>query len=318
MRSGPRFILGAAALATSALVACGLDVVGGLGPASSLGDAAVPTEPETQAPERLGDGGEAPTFDASLPGETVIDAGPVDSGPCGPALFEENFAQGLASWTHYGGVEQGVSGGNAYARLIEQGKRNRAAGLFWLPTVKATSFKASFTYYVSTPSSLSKGDGLTFTWLTSKGPQALGTNAVTGQGFGLPPGVAGHAVALDGWQNLLIGDPGAPSLSLIEIDPSRGNPGSYDWHIVKKGPYYEVDLYDAWRTIDVVVANGKASATFRFSANGPPTTLFADVDVDEDDDGVIALGFTAGTGGVDAMGFFVDTVRFELTNASCD
>ena len=32
---------------------------------------------------------------------------------------------------------------------------------------------------------------------------------------------------------------------------------------------------------------------------------------------LVALGFTASTGGADAMGFAIDTVSFELLDATC-
>jgi hypothetical protein len=85
---------------------------------------------------------------------------------------------------------------------------------------------------------------------------------------------------------------------------------------VKNGPYYRDDVYDAWRTIEITVADGKASAKFRYSATGNLYGLFDDVPVDTTAD-IVAIGFTASTGGADAMGFFVDTVSFELTGATC-
>ena len=269
-------------------------------------------------PARIGDGSERGPADAAPPEETPIDAAPVEAGPCGPSQLVDNFASGLGNWTHFGGVEQRLSqSNNAYARLIAEGAAGRAAGLFWTPTVKAKAFKARFAYYVSTPLRYwYMGDGLTFTWLTSTGSAALGTGAVTGQGLGLQPGIAGHAFALDGWKNTAIGDDDAPSFSFLDIDPTRGNPGSYSWHLAKNGPYYREDVYDAWRMIELTVQGGKATAMFRYAPNGNPYTLFEDVAVDTSAN-IVALGFTASTGGVDAMGFSVDTVSFELLDASC-
>lgn len=317
MRTRGWVLFGAGAV----LAACGLDVVGSAGsPEITTADAAtapgtLPAEPE---PERLGDGTETPAADAAPPDETPIDAGPIEAGPCGPPVLVDNFAQGLGKWTHYGGVEQRTTGNNAYARLIAEGVKSRAAGLFWLPNVNAKGFKASFAYFVSTPyRDWYMGDGLTFTWLTSTGAAPLGTGAVNGQGLGIQPGVTGHAFALDEWKNSSIGDLDGPSFSFVRIDPTRGNPGSYDWHLAKKGPYYKDQLYDAWRTIEITVENGKASAVFRFTPTGARNELFKDVPVDTSGN-IVALGFTASTGGADAMGFFVDTVSFELTNASCN
>ncbi|MBX3264976.1 MAG: hypothetical protein KIS78_26020 [Labilithrix sp.] len=319
MRSRAGWIV-AGCVVTGALMACGLDVVGSADVADAEDAAARPAEPEPEPIDDLGgdDAGSAPTFDAALPDETPIDAGPPDAGPCS-ASITENFAQGLGAWTQYGGVVRGVSGNNAYAQLIAPGVKNRAAGLFWVPPagVKATAFKASFSYYVATPyRDWYMGDGMTFTWLTSTGGNALGANAVTGAGLGLQPGVAGNAFALDGWQNSSIGDLSEPSFNLLAIDPARGNPGSYAWHLAKKGPYRKNDVYDAWRRIEIVVANGKATARFRFSSNGTATTLFDEITVASAD--VVALGFTAATGGADAMAFFVDTVSVELTDPTCD
>ena len=313
-------LVGAAAVVTGALMACGLDIVGSADTAEPDDSAPGPARPAPEPIDDLGDddGGAAPTFDAALPDETPIDGGPPDAGPCS-ASITENFAQGLGAWAQYGGVVRGVSGNNAYAQLIAPDAKSRAAGLFWVPPagVKATSFRASFSYYVATPYRYwYMGDGLTFTWLTSTGGSALGAGAVTGAGLGLQPGIAGSAFALDGWQNSSIGDLAEPSFSVLGIDPARGNPGSYAWHLAKKGPYRRSDVYDAWRRIEIVVANGKATARFRFSPNGTPTTLFEDVTVDTAN--LVALGFTAATGGADAMGFFVDTVSIELTDATCD
>ena len=309
--------------ACAAVVACGLEVVGNAVTVEATPEAGSsepvvdPVEDAAVQPERIGDGGEA-TLDAAPPEETPVDAGPIDAGPCGPTVLVDNFAQGLGKWTHYGGVEQRIQGNNAYARLIAEGVRTRAAGMFWLPTVKATAFKARFAYFArSSDRYWYMGDGITFTWLTSTGGVALGTNAVTGQGLGLQPGVAGHAFALDGWRNALIGDLDPPSFSFLDIDPARGNPGAYGWHLSKNGPYYRTDVYDAWRTIELTVANGRATAMFRFSPNGTLHRLVENVPVDTSAD-IVAMGFTASTGGADAMGFFVDTVSFELTNATCN
>jgi hypothetical protein len=297
----------------SLVVACGLDVVGSLASPSANVDGADAEPPALN----LGDGGES-AFDAAPPDETPIDAAPVDAGPCGATSIVENFASGLGSWTSYGGAAQGVTGNNGYARLIAKGDEERAAGLFWVPTVKATAFKARFNYYVSTPFEYwYMGDGLTFTWLTAKGSQVLGTGAINGQGLGLQPDAVGYAFALDGWKNSITNDLDAPSFALLEIDPARGEPGGYDWHVAKKGPYRRDDVYDSWRTIEVVVANGTASASFRFTPAGTATSLFADVPVDTSAT-LEAIGFTAATGGANAMGFFVDTVSFELTDAVCN
>ena len=305
-----------------AVVACGLDVVG----ISLPGDAVTATTDGDDAgapePERIGDGSERDDTDAAPPEETTIDAGPVEAGACGASVLVDNFAMGLGNWTHYGGVEQRIAqNNNAYARLIAEGASSRAAGMFWLPTVKAKAFKATFAYFVSTPFRYwYMGDGFTFTWLTSTGGAALGTGALNGQALGMQPGVAGYAFALDGWKNTSTGDRDAPSLAFLAIDPSRGNPGSYDWHVAKNGPYYREDLYDAWRTIEISVMGGKASARFRFSPTGPLHRLFDDVPVDSSTSGtsdIVAMGFTASTGGSDAMGFAIDTVSFELIDATC-
>ncbi|MDF2692961.1 MAG: hypothetical protein K0S65_1344 [Labilithrix sp.] len=311
LRGGLILGVGAAGLA----VACGLEVVG-----SSTSAPVLPTEGADAAeppPLDLGSGGEA-AFDASLPDETPSPPAPVDAGPCGATALVENFASGLGSWSTYGGTVQGVSGNNAYARLIAEGDDGRAAGLFWLPTVKATAFKARFTYYVATPYQYwYMGDGLTFTWLTSMGAAALGTGAISGQALGLQPGVTGFSFALDGWKNDATNDLDDPSFAILKIDPSRGDPGGYDWHVAKKGPYRRDDVYDNWRTIEVVVGNGKVSASFQFTPTGTATALFTDVPIDTSAN-IQAIGFTAGTGGADAMGFFVDTASFELIGATCN
>lgn len=302
-------------VAGAAVVACGLDVVGTVDEGALDPRAVRAPDDAGVVPERIGDGDEA--VDAAAPGETP--PGTIDAGACSKAVLVDNFVDGLGKWAHFGDVEQQVSpSANAYARLIEAGKKNRAAGLFWLPSVGAKAFKASFTYHVTTPNrGMIMGDGLTFTWLTSTGILPLGVGAVTGRGLGLQPGAVGYAFALDAWQNPLLGDLPGPSFGFLELDPARGSPGSYQWHIAKNGPYRLDDVYDAWRTIEITVADGHAAAKFRFVPGGTSHSLFAGVPVDTTST-IVAMGFTASTGSAEAMGFAVDAVAFELTDATCD
>ncbi|AKU99103.1 hypothetical protein AKJ09_05767 [Labilithrix luteola] len=281
-------------------MACGreLDIVGALAPSEIIADGGSP-------------------LPASSPSGPAIDAAPVDSGACAPTVFVERFDTGFAQWTTYGGVELASIGGESTGQLIATGAKSRAAGLFWIPTVKATSFRATFNYYVpKPPADWEVGDGLTFTWLTSTGTSPLGADASDGQGLGLPADVTGYALALDGWQNSSINDLDAPSFNILALDPARGLPGQYDWHVRTLGPFEPADVYGVWRTIEAVVANGKVSATLRLSTGGQVATLFTDVPIDTSA-AVTALGFTASTGDAAAAGYFVDTVTFELTNPSC-
>jgi hypothetical protein len=200
--------------------------------------------------------------------------------------------------------------GNAYARFTTTSSYNRAAGLFWIPEVKATSFTATFEYYALTPFfQFGMGDGITFAWLTDTGVAALGAGAFSGGALGFAPNVTGHAFALDSYRNLSAGDPTSPSFSLLRVDKARGNPGSYDWHVATRGPLGSV--YDAWRTVVIKVANGLASASVG------TTMLIVDAPVADKAAPILAIGFTASTGGGDPIAFHVDTVQIELTDPTC-
>lgn len=299
--------------------ACGLDVVGSL-------DAGVAAQPDaTDAARTIAIDGDLPddaaVEAASLPQvpigpetETPIaDAGAPDAvGDCGSPIIADNFnTAALASrWLTYGTAKQSDDGfGNGYVQMIPTGQGGKVAGLFTLPGFTATSFNASFRYFARQPGGFgSVGDGITFFWVTSGAvSQATLADAIGGGGLGISRTLGGYAFALDAYRNSGINDPSAPSFSLLRVEPAKGAPSSYDWHVQNDGPYSGV--YDTWRTITVTFNNGKLSA----SISG--TKLFQNVSIPMAN--ITALGFTAATGGTDALGFYIDTVNIELTDAVC-
>ena len=299
--------------------ACGLDVVGSrdaVAPASDASDAtaAHTIDLDGEVPD------DAALEAASLPQvpigpetETPIaDAGADAVGDCGSPIIADNFnTAALASrWLTYGTAKQSDDGfGNGYVQMIPTGQGGKVAGLFTLPGFAATSFNASFRYYAQQPGGFgSIGDGITFFWITSGAvSQATLADAIGGGGLGLSRTLGGYAFALDAYRNSGINDPSTPSFSLLRVEPAKGPPSAYDWHVQNDGPYSGV--YDTWRTVTITFNNGKLSA----SISG--TKLFQNVTIPMAN--IVALGFTAATGGTDAIGFYVDTVNIELTDPVC-
>lgn len=307
-------IAGLCAAGTASIaVACGVDLVGEASPDAGFVEASTsPSDPSKPAGTTTLEGGslDTPPDADIIDGETPIpDAGPPKSDAGCTTSITDTFADGiLPKWTTYGPVSQGTANGNAYARLIPLDTPGTAAGMFWVPTAKATSFTATFTYYARTDGFDDIGDGLTFTWITAKDANALGTGAVTGAGLGIQPGVSGYAFAFDGYQNSGINDTSSPSFSVLKIESTRGSPASYDWHVIKSGPWSGV--YDSWRNTSVKLANGKVSTKVT------TTSVFNDVAVTPSP--IVAIGFTASTGGVHPIAFFVDTVSITLDDATCN
>jgi hypothetical protein len=299
--------------------ACGLDVVGSL-------DATVVSQPDASEASR------AALPDAELPDDSGVEAAPLAQipigpepetpipdagadvvvGDCGSPIIADNFNSGVGPrWLTYGEATPGNDGfGNGFVRMIPGGQGSKVAGLFTRPGFTATSFTASFRYLAQTPafSDGNVGDGITFFWITSGAvSQATLADAISGGGLGIPRTLGGYAFALDAYRNSNIADPSSPSFSLLHVEPAKGSPGAYDWHIQNDGPYSGV--YDVWRTVTITYAGGKLSA----SVSG--TQLFKNVNIPPAN--ILYLGFTAATGGVGALGWAVDTVNIELTDPVC-
>lgn len=300
MRTCVQFLAGSFFVA-----ACGLDVVG-----------TAPTVTEVSSNDPI---------DNSLTFDDVTEAGAskgatdaaVDSPDptdvtCSPVVMTETFDSDLDGWIHYGGVEHRDRDGVTYARLTGRTTFNRAAGLFWIPNVKTTAFKAKYSFLASR--FMGGGDGLAFSWLSSTGASTL-TAGVPGQGLGIPYDARGYALAFDVWRNTSIGDAETPSFDLLNIDPARGVPGSYNWHLATHGPFSS-DLYNGWRTLEISVGAGKLSATLHSFGSHPTLTLYDNVPIDTSAP-IVALGFTASTGSMSAVSFALDSVSIELENGSC-
>jgi hypothetical protein len=297
--------------------ACGLDAVGSLDETVAaesdatashavLPDADVPQDSSVEAAPLpqvpIGPEGETPVADAGADGAV---------GDCGSPIIADNFNGGVSSsWSMYGEAKPADDGlGNGFVRMIPTGQGSKVAGLFTRPTFSATSFNVSFRYLAQTPATTgSVGDGLTFFWVTSGAvSQTTLADAISGGGLGLSRTLGGYAFALDAYQNSSLSDPSDPSFSVLHVEPGKGNPGSYNWHVQNNGPYSGV--YNGWRTVVLSFTGGKLSA----SVSG--TKIFQNVAVPAGP--IFALGFTASTGGTNALGFAVDTVSIELTDAVC-
>jgi hypothetical protein len=300
------------AMLAVAFVACGFDLAGSLEEAPSSEAGAGPAHDR--------DGDVADVGADAAPSEIPLGAGselPIDDagadavGDCGSPVIADNFTTGIGpTWLIYGTTAPATeSNGNGYVKLIPTGQGGSFAGIFTKVPFTATSFVATFRYFAQTPLGFgSVADGMTFTWLTSGAvSQATLADGTTGVGLGLPRTPGGYALALDAYRNTSIGDPNTPSFSLLHVEPAKGTPGTYDWHVQSTGPYSGV--YDAWRTVTVTFAKGKVSA----DVNG--TKVVQNVSIPTAN--ILAMGFSASTGGVDALGFNVDSVRFELTDAVC-
>lgn len=296
-------------------IACGFDLEGTMDPLAPQLDSAVRFEASLPDGEPVDAGIDAPTL-PEIPiggGEPPLDAGAdATVGDCGALVIADYFNTDPIGpmWMKYGPVsEQFESGGNGFVRLIPTGRGGTAAGLFTVPAVTASSFVAKFRFYAETPGGGgSVGDGLTFSWISSGVVnQASLADAVRGAGLGVPRTLGGVAFALDSYANSSIGDPSTPAFSLLHLEPAKGAPGGYDWHFKNTGPYN--GIYDAWRTVTVTLDKGKVSA----DVNGQ--VLFSKESVTGGN--IAAIGFTAATGGSDAIGFNVDSLRIDFKDAVC-
>ena len=299
--------------------ACGLDAVGSgtSGPAANAADANAAL-PGAGADGDVAD--DATAEAAPLPEVPIapgIETPPADAGvdvdgDCGSPTIADNFntASLAPRWVATGEAQPASDfSGNGFVRMIPAGEGGKVAGLFTRPGFKATSFTASFRYAAQRPYTFGNwSDGITFFWITTGVVnQTTLADAVSGAGLGIPRALGGYAVALDAYRNMNIADPSVPSFALLHVDPSKGAPGAYDWHVQNTGAF--TGVYDAWRTVTITFSGGKLSA----DVSG--TTLFKNVAIPASP--IVALGFTAATGGADSLGFLVDTVNIQLTDAVC-
>ena len=292
-------------VAGAILTACGLDIVGAASPTpdASTEDAAT-GEDASRHDDAAHVGDSAPSDDA----------GTQDSGPQAPVvLVTDEFDADLNNWTIYGGVTHPTLNNNGFASLVPQGADHRAAGMFFVPPDGTKAFEAVYDIFID-PDGASAADGMTLTWLTSTLPTPLGTGAKDGRGLGIMPGAAGYSFALDTWKNNQTGDDDPPTFAFLEIDAALA-PGEYDWHIAQDAAD-PTNLYDEWRTIRVVVAEGKASAWIDTPGGSSETPIFTDVTVDTSAD-IVAIGFTASTGNTKAA-FAVDNVTISAPAATAE
>lgn len=297
--------------------ACGLSITGEDGAESSPdgGGASLPSKNDVIDGEALSDdGGVAGDLDDA--GEELQDAGetpiadasaPDADGGCGPTTLTDNFASGLSQWSIYGPVVVEKSGGgNSFARLTSQ--NSTASGIFWTPQARAKEAKVSFQYRIDTNRQSNVGDGMTLTWLSSTGGVNVGTNAIAGGSLAEWPLAVGYAFAIDAYKNSNLGDNNTPFFGVLKLDPTRGKPGDYDWHVYKTSAY--TGVYNTWRTVTASVLAGKVNAVVS------TTKVVSNVSVSTDLP-MVAIGFTASTGGANPITADLDTVTIELVNPVC-
>ena len=300
--------------------ACGLDVVGSAG-VTAAGQADAPDGHVALPGVAAGDVPDDAAEEAAPPAEVPIgpgtetpadDAGAAPVGDCGSPTISDLFNSAAIDprWIATGEAKPANDGlGNGFVRMIPAGQGFKSAGLFTRPGFTATSFTATFRYLAERPYSFGNwGDGITFFWITSGAvsPATL-ADTVNGGGLGIPRTLGGHVFALDAYRNTSLLDPSAPSFSLLHVEPAKGLPGAYDWHVQNNGPFSGV--YDAWRTVTITYTGGK------LSANVSGTQLFQNVSIPPAN--ISCLGFTAATGGGDSLGFAIDTVSITLTDPVC-
>lgn len=104
-----------------------------------------------------------------------------------------------------------------------------------------------------------------------------------------------------------VSDPNVSYWGVFRIDPSRGVPGTYDWHTRSTGAI--ANAFNAWHGVVLSVATGRLTVT----VDG--VGIFSDAGVVTAFRGV--LGFTAAVGGVAGAGFDVDEVKTTFPNPAC-
>ena len=128
-------------------------------------------------------------------------------------------------------------------------------------------------------------DGFAFAWLGTTSASVL-PNGNTGGAQGLPSGVDGVAVLLDDYQNMppeIPNDPTAPSLQVVQLDPSKV-PGKYPWVVTSK----TTPFLGGWHRLSIT-ARG-TMVTVRYDGAVALSTTVKAL-------GSGLVGLTSGTGG---------------------
>ena len=165
-------------------------------------------------------------------------------------------------------------------------------GGLWLQTkVPTRAFDVTFSVYVRCVSGCA--DGLAVAWLKALDAKVLDT-ATRGRTLGIPPTVAGGAVAIDVYRNSQTGDGPTPSVELLAIDGAQ-NPGDYAW-VKATGPA-DVTLTGALRKVSIRARAGEVEVSVDdvLAAKTPLPLGFPAI-----------FGITAATGGEVASYFVRD------------
>ena len=141
-------------------------------------------------------------------------------------------------------------------------------------------------------------------WLEIENDAGALTNVNGGAGLALPRNARGWAAALDLYDNGgSVNDPSVPYWGVFKLDPTRGMPGTYDWHVVSTASVSGV--VDVWHRVVVTVAGGSAS----LSVDGATVLTTTGVTGSRG-----TIGFACSVGGVTGAGFYLDDVEVEYPN----
>lgn len=288
----------AAAAALSALVACGIDLVGSA-TAPPMPDAEAGTPPPLPPPA-------PPTNDGASDAD-ADDLDAADAGSDAPRCDSGTIVDPLVTFD--GGtwiiVHDGSNGDHpkietntedaASASLLTPGATYSIGGIWLSQPRRLRALDLSFHYVIGCPDGGACQDGLAVVWLAATDAGAGSDLAyyVSSPSFGIPADAHGGGVAFD-----LFADPGpqdtpAPNVSLLTFD--GGLPASYDWTTQSTAPR----KLDGAHDVLVKVRSGVVTVTVDGVATLGGTTP-TDFDA--------WLGFTASTGAAAAT-FYVSKVN---------
>jgi hypothetical protein len=267
----PLVVVALGALAAGSLDACGIGVEGSM----AATDAAAPL-----------DGG----TDASLPPPPT----------CTPVVLKDALSTiDAAVWRE---VRDGSNGtypqivpspespfSSPALSLVKPAAPSSRGGI-WLQTrVPTRAFDVTLSFQIKCTAPCA--EGLAVVWLNTTDANVL-DSAASGRGFGIPPTVAGAAVAIDLARNSETGEGPTPSVSLLSIDGAQ-NPGDYAW--AKPSGPADTTLVSGLRKLEIHARAGNVEVRVDgvLAVSGPSKLGFQGL-----------FGVTAATGG-DVAEFFV-------------
>ena len=256
--------------------------------------------------------GAADASDGSAPDDAPGADAPADGG-CGPVtVIDETFATGFPpGWTAAGDTDQTAKPDAATpgVQLVPLESFEYGTLFHDAIAVPLGAFSATFRFRVDASSSV-VSDGLAFVWLDGTGDV---TAATYGQGLGVVDKRSGWAFVLDTYENPDNTDPAAPYYGVVRIDPTRGRPGTYDWHLKSTSPLGKT-VFSVTHTARVTLASSQVTAT----VDG--ITVLDAVSVATRSASPPAqgnIGITAATGGSSPLAVFVDDLRVTVPNQAC-